>query len=168
MKDELEKVLPDHSNSIENDSDKVLLQWRCHPLRRKPWVSIKVSIFVILVGVLVYYATDNSKAFATLALVVMFASLAKFYFPTSYKLTERNVIVKTTTQTLTKDWSIYRSFHPDKNGILLSTFARPTRLENFRGLYLMFSENRNEVIEIVKDRINSKMKDTAETKEKRT
>lgn len=161
MNEELGKVPQENSDS-EMDNDKSILQWRCHPVRRRPRVSVAVSVFIVLVGIMVYYATDHSQIFTTLALVVMFASLIKFYFPTSYKLTDKKVIIKTTTQTITKDWSIYRSFYPDKNGVLLSPFTRHTRLENFRGLYIMFSGNRDEVVEFVKDRIGSKVQDRKE------
>ena len=158
MNDDLETVGQDRHEAKTEDDSSIVLKWRCHPVTRRPWVSVAVTVFVALVVVLVYYGTEHSKAFATLAMVVMFASLAKFFFPTSYKLTDKKIFIKTTTQTLVKEWSIYRSFHPDKNGILLSPFARPTRLENFRGLYLMFSENRDEVISFVKAHISSDAK----------
>ena len=65
-------------------------------------------------------------------------------------------MVKTTTQTLHKDWKVYRSYYVDKNGVLLSPFTEPTRLENFRGLYIMFNNNRDEVASFIKARIGGK------------
>ena len=120
------------------------LEWMVHPVKRKPWISAAVSLFVVAVVAVVRMATD-SHAFAVLAAIVMVASLAKFYFPTRYRLDEHKITVKTTTQTITKEWSMYRSCYPDKNGILLSPFAQPSRLENFRGLYLMFAGNHESV-----------------------
>jgi len=149
--------------SVQNDTG-VLLEWRCHPVRRKPLVSIAVSIFVIIVAMAVFYST-YSRAFTVLALVVMLASLAKFYFPTIYKLTDKTVTVKTTTTTITKEWSQYRSLYPDKNGILLSPFAEPSRLENFRGLYLMFAGNRDEVIAFARAHIGRTSKPETSTEE---
>lgn len=131
------------------------IEWTAHPVKRKPLVSVLVTFFIILVVVIVYY-TMNSKTFAILAMVIMFVSLAKFYFPTTYRLTRDRITIKTMTQTLHKDWSIYRSCYPDKNGILLSPFVRPSRLENFRGIYLIFSNNRDEVINFVKAHIGKK------------
>ena len=132
------------------------LEWTCHPVKRKPLVSALVTLFIFVVVALVYYTTA-SRAFGVLAAVVMLASLAKFYFPTTYRLTHDRITIKTTTQTLHKDWSIYRSCYPDKNGILLSPFVRPSRLENFRGIYLMFANNRDEVTEFVKAHIGKKV-----------
>jgi hypothetical protein len=132
-----------------------VLEWTTHPVKRRPMVSIMVTVFVLLISLIVYYTT-MSKMFGGLALVVMFASLAKFYFPTTYRLTDDRITIKTMTQTLHKDWAIYRSCYPDNNGILLSPFVRPSRLENFRGIYLMFSGNRDEVIQFVRERIGKK------------
>ncbi|MBK7142607.1 MAG: hypothetical protein IPH75_11055 [bacterium] len=128
------------------------VSWTIHPVKRKPWLSAIVTSVVLLFSFLVFVATE-STFFCFLSLVVLFASLAKFYMPTSYTLTEKEVIVKTTTQTLRKEWSLYRSYWPDKNGILLSPFVGQSRLENFRGLYLIFGENREEATAFVKKRI---------------
>ncbi len=126
--------------------------WTIHPVKRKPWVSAMVTLVVLLFSFLVYVSTE-STFFCVLSLIVLFASLAKFYMPTSYTLTEREVIVKTTTQTLKKEWSLYRSCWPDKNGILLSPFVEQSRLENFRGLYLIFGDNREEATSFIKEHI---------------
>jgi len=128
------------------------LQWTSHPLKRRPAVSAVVSGFIIVVAILIYYSTA-STGFALLGLVILFASLARFYFPTSYRLSDREIMVKTVTQTLHKDWSLYRSCYPDGNGILLSPFTGPSRLENFRGLYMLFSDNRDEVTAFVRRRL---------------
>lgn len=139
----------------QTDDAEPALEWTCHPVKRKPLVSALVTLFIFVVVALVYYTTA-SRAFGVLAAVVMLASLAKFYFPTTYRLTHDRITIKTTTQTLRKDWSIYRSCYPDKNGILLSPFIRPSRLENFRGVYLMFNNNRDEVTSFVKAHIGRK------------
>jgi len=150
----------------ESTSDKTnVLEWKCHPATRKPWVTIGVSIFILVISMLVFASTD-SKGFSFIALLIMFASLAKFYFPTKYRLTDEKVSIKTTTQTLHKEWSIYRSFYPDKNGVLLSPFVRPTRMENFRGVYIMFSNNRDEVIKYVESHIVSDTTEETESEEK--
>lgn len=152
------------STQLAKSEPGAVMEWRCHPVKRRPSVSIAVSLFIIVVAMAVFYSTD-SRAFTVLALVVMLGSLAKFYFPTSYQLTAETVSVKTTTMTITKSWSQYRSFYPDKNGVLLSPFAQPSRLENFRGLYLMFSDNRDEVIAFVQAQIGRTSKPEASSKE---
>lgn len=128
------------------------MQWTCHPVKRKPLVSALVTLFIAAIGVLIYLMTE-SHMFTMLGMIIMLASLAKFYFPTSFKLSDRGVTVKTTTQSLFKEWKIYRSCYPDKKGILLSPFVEPSRLENFRGLYIMFEGNADVVTSFVRERI---------------
>ncbi len=132
--------------------ENILLEWTCHPMKRRPAVTVAVSLFVLLLVILVYVIT-SSRLFAVLAIIILAASLAKFYFPTVYRIGDKRIMIKTTTQTLYKDWSLYRSCYPDKNGILVSPFAGPSRLENFRGLYLMFENNRDSVVEVVKAQV---------------
>ena len=134
-------------------------------MKRRPLISVLVTLFIFVV-IAVVYATTDSRAFGLLAAIVMFASLTKFYFPTGYRLTADEITIKTTMQTLHKQWSAYRSCYPDKNGILLSPFVRPSRLENFRGIYLMFADNRDEVIKFVKEQIGKETADDSEQKGK--
>ena len=136
----------------DTDDEGETLAWTTHPIRRKPITAVLVTVFILVVGFLVLVTTE-SKAFGTLALVVLFASLAKFYMPTKYRLNDKRVTVKSTTQTIHKNWSHFRSFYPDKNGVLLSPFIQPTRLENFRGMYLIFDNNRDEVINFIRSHI---------------
>lgn len=129
-----------------------VLEWTCHPMKRKPLAAAIASLLIVVIAVLVYLATE-SRMFTVLALVILLLSLAKFYFPTRYRLSDRRIIVKTTTHTLTKEWPMYRSCWPDRNGILLSPFAEQSRLENFRGLFLLFDNNADEVTAFIKARI---------------
>ncbi len=141
-------------SNLATVGDGASLEWSCHPVKRRPLYSAGITLFVLLVLAMVYNTTQ-SAFFGLLAFIIMFASLAKFYFPTHYRLSDKGVTVKTTTQTLSKNWSDFRSFYPDKNGILLSPFAEPSRLENFRGLFIMFNNNKEEVTAFVKNHIGS-------------
>jgi hypothetical protein len=129
------------------------LEWVSHPAKKNPRVTVMVTLFIVLLIVIVYYLT-YSVWFTVLAFMILYGSLSAFYFPTRYKLTEKEIVVKTTLQTLHKQWSQYRSCYPDKNGILLSPFMRPSRLENFRGLYIRFWNNKDEVTAFVKAQID--------------
>lgn len=129
------------------------LEWSCHKAKQKPLQAALVSALNLTFGIIVYYATERSAVFAGLALVILFLSLSRFYLPIRYRLTDRRIMIKTMTQTLYKDWSIYRSCYQDKNGVLLSPFVEPSRLENFRGIYLLFNDNASAVMEFVKAHI---------------
>ncbi|MFH1700329.1 MAG: hypothetical protein ABIE07_07045 [Candidatus Zixiibacteriota bacterium] len=141
----------DSANSTESEPTP-LYEYLCHPVKRNRTVSILVIMVMFICLVLTYFVTDSS--FMTfLGAVILFGALSGFFFPTRYFFYEDHFIVKTKTQALRKEWSQYRSYYPDKNGVLLSPFARPTRLENFRGIYIKFEKNKDEVMKIVKSRI---------------
>ncbi len=48
-----------------------------------------------------------------------------------------------------KGWSDFRSYHVDREGLLLSPFVERSRLERFRGVSLQFHGNRDEVVAFV-------------------
>ena len=147
MAADTDKSTEQPENQPATEADGPVLEWKVHPAVSRPWVTLLVTVFIVVVSMLVWMI--SGKWFAVFALVVIFASLAKFYFPTSYRLDAKGITIKTTTQTLKKQWSLYRSYYPDKNGVLLSPFVEPSRLENFRGLYVLFGGKREEVMSIV-------------------
>ena len=162
MSESVQTNRPSEDN-LPTGQEGISIEWSCHPVKRRPLFSAGLTLLVLLVIVMVYNTTQ-SAFFGLLAFIIMFVSLAKFYFPTYYRLSEKGVTVRTTTQTLTKNWSEYRSFYPDKNGILLSPFAEPSRLENYRGLFIMFNCNKDEVTAFVKTHLNKTGE--SDTKEK--
>jgi hypothetical protein len=147
---------PDISTEMTQSGEKgntgAALEWICHPVKRRPLLSLGITLLVLTIIAMIYNTTQ-SVFFGLLAFAVMFISLARFYFPTHYRLSDKGVTVKTTSHTISKNWSDFRSYYPDKNGILLSPFAEPSRLENFRGLFIMFNDNNEQVTEIVKSHI---------------
>ncbi len=126
----------------------ILLSWVSHPLKRSTGKSA-VAVSAVVISVIFGAWYMESYLFGALAGLVMFGSLAKFFLPTTYTFDVEGVTVKTTTHTLTRPWSMFRSFYTDKNGVLLSPFIGPSRLENFRGLYITFADNRESVLQIV-------------------
>jgi len=129
-----------------------LLEYVCHPAKRDMRITILTSVFIVICIVLVWLIS-YSVFLVGLAILILFGSLAGFYFPTRYFFYSDHFIVKTTLQSLRKEWSQFRSYYPDKNGVLLSPFGRPSRLENFRGLYIKFAGNRDRVMAIVRSKI---------------
>ncbi len=136
----------------EQDEGEVL-EWSCHKARLKPPLTIGVSLVILAFAIIVFYATEHSSVFAGLTLVILFLSLSRFYLPIRYRLSDRRIMIKTLTQTQYKEWAVFRSCYPDKNGILLSPFIQPSRLENFRGVYLLFNDNADRVTAFVKARL---------------
>ena len=133
-------------------SDEVVLRWSTHPVKRSTKISILVILFLFVIWFLVYLTTF-SLLLTILSVVIMLGSLSPFFLPTYYELDNKKVKVKFFFNTKEKEWSMFRSFYVDKNGVLLSPFERPSRLENFRGVYVRFNQNKEEVVDFVKSKI---------------
>lgn len=158
--DEPDKIIDQENTSSTTGA---AIQWTCHPVKNRTLVSVMVTLFVIFIVTYVYYSFE-SVGFALLAFIVLSLSLARFYFPTHYRLSDKGVTIKTPTQTISKQWSEYRSYYPDKNGVLLSPFAEPSRLENFRGIFLMYGGKRDEIISFIGKHIGAKDSDSSSGK----
>ncbi len=88
-------------SSTENTTAE-LLQWTTHPIKTRPLAAVLVSAFILFIPFLVLSLT-SSKIFGFLSLAVLFASVAKFYFPTYFTLTDNEAIIKSSTQTIKKN-----------------------------------------------------------------
>jgi hypothetical protein len=149
-----EKENKDSSQATQETSEgKPLYAYLCHPARRSKPITIMVTVFLTICVILVWMISF-SVLLTAVAVAILFGSLGSFYFPTRYRFYDDHFVVKTTLQEQKKQWSQFRSYYIDKNGVLLSPFVRPTRLENFRGVYLKFAGNRDRVMELVRSKID--------------
>lgn len=131
------------------------LRWSSHPLKKNVWVSILIVIFLLAIWFVVYLTTRNPFLVA-LSVVIMLGSLSSFFLPTRYELDDDKVKIRYLLSMRERKWGMFRSYYVDKNGVLLSPFERPSRLENFRGLYIRFDNNQDQVVDFVKSKIVKK------------
>ncbi|MCH9031572.1 MAG: hypothetical protein IIB00_04860 [candidate division Zixibacteria bacterium] len=143
------------NDSVRKDKT-ITFEWVSHPLKQSYYKSILAIGSVIASAILCGYFMD-SPGFGLLGGVVLFLSLGRFFFPTRYKLDRDGISVKTITTNVTHKWSRYRSMYPDRNGALLSPFMGPSRLESFRGLYITFTDNREQIVEFIRARLESEL-----------
>lgn len=129
-----------------------VLKWETHPVKKSISITILVILFLFVIWLVVYLAT--SSFFLTgLSVVIMLVSLSSFFLPTRYELNQEKVKIRFFLTMREREWRAFRSFYVDKNGVLLSPFAKPSRLENFRGVYVRFNQNKDQVVEFVKSKI---------------
>jgi hypothetical protein len=144
-------------NEVEekNPEEKPLYEWEFHPAKANWLVTTLVTVFLFLLLVIVFWMTQ-SRLFTIIGTFVLLGSMRSFYFPTTYKLYNDYIRVRYTVTTVKKDWKIYRTVSEERNGVFLSTFARPTRMENFRGMFLKYGDaDRDRILEIVNSKIGT-------------
>lgn len=130
----------------------VRIEWTVHPIKKNWKLSIGVVSFLMILCATIYFSF-NSAAFLVMSVVILVCSLSPFFFPTTYKLQDDCVVVRSLLRRFARPWNSFKSYYPDRNGVLLSPFPLPSRLENFRGVYVRFSHNRSEVVNFVRGKI---------------
>ena len=135
-------------------SDQLIPQqtWIVHPLCANWTRSTLLLLFLLLLFLGIYWLF-HSVSVTLLSAAFVTGSLYRYFVPFRYELHEHHLVVTAPFYHLTKPWSDFRSFYVDKNGVLLSPFAQPSRLENFRGVYVRFGANQSEVLGFIKDKI---------------
>jgi hypothetical protein len=137
--------------TIEN-KDNIKLEWTVHPLIANWKISAGLIAFLIALCTAIYFSF-NSLTFLFLSIIFLVGSLSPFFFPTTYTLNDDGINIKSVFRKSSKNWGYYKSYYPDRNGILLSPFPHPSRLENFRGLYVRFNNNKADVVNFVKQKL---------------
>lgn len=118
--------------------------------------TVLLVTFIVLVCGIVYYAFQ-SLIFVVLAALFLAGSLIKFFIPIRYIFDKEGVRIITPLTQQFRQWSAFKSFYPDKRGVLLSPFPNKSWLENFRGLYLIWgADNHSRILDIIKDNISTK------------
>ena len=130
------------------------IEWTIHPIKRNWKVSIGVVSFLVALCAAIYFSF-NSVAFLLLSVAILVSSLSSFFFPTTYALRDDCITIKSFLRRFSKQWSFFKSYYPDKNGVLLSPFLFPSRLENFRGVYIRFGNNRSEAIGFIRGKMEA-------------
>lgn len=127
------------------------LTWRSHPARERPIAAILVVVFIILVTLVIYEIMDRSVLMAAIGGAILVVSLSTFFFPTTFTVDEKRVVIKYMFSAKDRNLSAFRKYYPGMRGVLLSPYLSPSRLENFRGFYLRYGkDNKAEVDEFVK------------------
>lgn len=139
-------------NSEQQYPNAVVMEWTVHPVKKNWKTSVCVVSFLLILCVSIYFSFE-SATYLIISTAILFVSLLSFFFPTTYILQDDCIIVKTLLRRFSRQWSSFKSCYPDKNGVLLSPFLSPSRLENFRGIYVRFSHNRSEVLDYIRSKI---------------
>ena len=82
--------------------------------------------------------------------VALIGSLADFLFPVTYEITPDRAACRMLFKRAEIEWRNVRRCYLDQGGVKLSPLDRLSRLEAFRGVYLRFNGNREQVVEAVR------------------
>jgi len=129
----------------------VLLTWRVHLAARHPRKAIGC---VGLIGLMVLcgHLIFRSPGLTLAGALMLLGSVSDFLFPVRYTLTTQGAEMRSWISGPSIAWARVRRYYVDEEGVKLSPLPRPSRLEAYRGVYLRFEHNREEVLRIVQER----------------
>jgi MFS superfamily sulfate permease-like transporter len=139
------------------------MKWTVHPAKRDLTKTIISAFFIALF--LVFVGIFYGIFWSLFGFVVLLVSLHSYFFPTSYEITEVQVIVKNIFMTQRRDLREFRKVYVGRNGTLLSPFKHKTFLNQFRGVFLLLPEERDEILAFLRQRIEKKQEDDKEVGE---
>lgn len=131
------------------------ISWTVHPLVENWTRSVILGLFLVFLFLCLYWGF-RSIPIALLSVIFLIGSLYKYFLPFLHQCEADRLVISTCCYRLTRRWTAFRSFYVDANGVLLSPFSKPTRLENFRGVYVRFGKHPPEpVVHFISSKIES-------------
>jgi hypothetical protein len=135
----------------EGRADEVLLSWAVSLVRKggllKPVVTIALIAAVLILGAYLY----RDVLLVAFAAVIFFLATADYFFPMRFWLTREAAYRRTIFGTKFIRWSRVNRCYLEDKGIKLSPLTGPSRAEALRGLFLYFGDNRDELVETVRN-----------------
>jgi len=128
------------------------IEWESLPARNKKKLVIAI-IAVFFTTLFLYLFTG--PYWAIFGFLLLLFVLFPFYTVTRYSLDNEKIVIKKPFYTVSKELRYFRRVEKDRNGVFLSPFKKPSRLDNFRGIYLIMQDDKlkTRVFEFLKKNI---------------
>ena len=110
--------------------------WVCHPLVEEPWPKSAALVAAIFAFSALAAAAFEGLLYGAIALAVLSGSVSRFLLPTSYEIGGSGIAVSHLFRRRLRAWEEIRRVEVRKDGLFLSPFPRPSRLDSYRGLFL--------------------------------
>lgn len=131
-------------------ADQATLRWTIHLARQRPRKLIGTVACLLLACAAAYSVIGPLGSVAVAAM--MAGALAEFWFPVTYEITSEGATCRMLHKSAQIKWIAVRRCYLDSGGVKLSPLNSGSKLEAFRGVYLRFNGNDEQVIEAVKAR----------------
>ena len=120
----------------ETRTDPARCSWISHPLVEEPWPKSAALVAAILAFSALAAATFEGLMYGAIALAVLSGSMSRFLLPTSYEIGGSGIAVSHLFRRRLRTWEEIRRVEVREDGLFLSPFPRPSRLDSYRGLFL--------------------------------
>ena len=132
------------------------LYWTVHPFLQESRFKSTLLIAIILVLSVTIAFSFKGAGWGFLTLAVLTAAMSRYFLPTRYTLNDRGVTISHLGSRRHLPWAGFHRAVPQPDGVFLSPFNNPHRLDTFRGCFIRFKDNQNEVLSVVQNHIPPK------------
>lgn len=132
------------------------LHWTVHPLLQEPRSRSILLIAIILTLSIAISFSFQSPGWGFLSGALLTAAMSRYFLPTRYVLNGQGITISHLGSRQHLPWAGFRRAVPRPNGVFLSPFTTPHRLDAFRGCYLRFRDNKDEVLHVIQNNIPSR------------
>jgi len=130
------------------------LEWSVHLARRRPGQAAAVA-GVIAAAAVAAGCGFRSVTLGLLAAVLLTAALGDYFFPVRYTLGPEGVEACGLWHRRRMSWARVRRVIRDELGVKLSPLPGPSRLEAYRGIYLRFEDNAEDVMAFIAHHVSA-------------
>ncbi|MHC5002381.1 MAG: PH domain-containing protein [Planctomycetota bacterium] len=121
------------------------LCWRAHPAGERVGRALVAGAVVAgLAGLSAVLM--QSVWWAALAIAVLVLALNRFFLPSRFAIDEEGITARYPLRRVRYRWSDLRRFVLDENGGYLSTRARASWMDAYRGMHVLFGNDRDAVV----------------------
>ena len=130
-----------------------VLSWKVHPLLEEPWPKSAALMGLVAAVSAAVALGFGGWAYGTVSLVVLALSVSRYLLPTHYALDESELRIRHLGRQQQRPWQQCRRADVHGDGVFLSPFTRPSRLDPFRGCFLRFGGHREAVLRYVGEHV---------------
>ena len=128
------------------------ITWKAHPAREKVGWSVFTAAVILAVSLAVY-VSFHSVGWSVLSIVLLVVSLNRFFFPSRFTIDPEGITARYPFRSLRLRWEHVRGFRHDQGGGYLSTRPVPSRFDAYRGMHILFGDQREAVIRGIRDKM---------------
>ncbi|MGD8396247.1 MAG: hypothetical protein PVF43_12315 [Candidatus Eiseniibacteriota bacterium] len=137
------------------------VSWSAHPARERPAAAVLAGVAILALAVACARFGEH-PLWGFLAVSCLFGALNRFFFPSHFSIDDSGITARHPLGRRQLRWQEIRRFTHDRYGGYLSTRARPSRLDAFAGVHLLFAglpaARRRSIVE----RIDARLEDRIE------
>ena len=130
-------------------ADRPEMEWTVHPFKEEPKPKTGLLCILIVASSIGAGVGFEGAAYGLIALVFLCGSMSRYFLPTRYCVDRTGVQVVHLGRGRRYRWADLRRADLHRDGVFLSSSARPSRLDSFRGCFIRWSAHRDELLRFV-------------------